>query len=107
MLIVKVGGGDIDLDAIAVDLASLARPFVLLHGANKLRITSYNVCYTKLLRVVRVTLHLEGPLGKLRQDPTDLGQGRPALARQRRAPGLEEDVLGELDDHATPRNNFV
>jgi len=37
VLIVKVGGGDIDLDAIAVDLASLARPFVLLHGANKLR----------------------------------------------------------------------
>lgn len=37
MLIVKVGGGDVDLEAITADLASLARPFVLLHGANKLR----------------------------------------------------------------------
>jgi acetylornithine/LysW-gamma-L-lysine aminotransferase len=39
VLIVKVGGGDLDLDAIATDLASLDRPFVLLHGANKLRDT--------------------------------------------------------------------
>ena len=37
MLLVKVGGGDIDLEAIADDLASIDRPFVLLHGANKLR----------------------------------------------------------------------
>ena len=37
MLIVKMGGGDFDTDAIAKDLASLDRPFVLLHGANKLR----------------------------------------------------------------------
>jgi acetylornithine/LysW-gamma-L-lysine aminotransferase len=37
MLLVKVGGGDIHLEAIADDLASLDRPFVLLHGANKLR----------------------------------------------------------------------
>jgi acetylornithine/LysW-gamma-L-lysine aminotransferase len=37
VLVVKVGGGDLDLDAIARDLADLARPFVLLHGANKLR----------------------------------------------------------------------
>jgi len=37
MLLVKVGGGDVDLTAIADDLASLERPFVLLHGANKLR----------------------------------------------------------------------
>jgi len=37
MLLVKVGGGDIDLEAIADDLASIGRPFVLLHGANKLR----------------------------------------------------------------------
>ncbi len=37
MLVVKVGGGDLDLSAIARDLASLDRPFVLLHGANRLR----------------------------------------------------------------------
>ena len=37
MLLVKMGGGDFDIDAIADDLASLDRPFVLLHGANKLR----------------------------------------------------------------------
>ncbi|MGY8777365.1 MAG: [LysW]-aminoadipate kinase, partial [Longimicrobiales bacterium] len=37
MLLVKVGGGDLDFTAIADDLASLERPFVLLHGANKLR----------------------------------------------------------------------
>jgi acetylornithine/LysW-gamma-L-lysine aminotransferase len=37
MLLVKMGGGDFDTDAIAEDLASLGRPFVLLHGANKLR----------------------------------------------------------------------
>jgi len=39
VLIVKVGGGNLDLDAVATDLASLGRPFVLLHGANKLRDT--------------------------------------------------------------------
>lgn len=37
MLLVKMGGGDFDTDAIAEDLASLDRTFVLLHGANKLR----------------------------------------------------------------------
>lgn len=37
MLVVKVGGGDLDLSAIAGDLASLGRPFALIHGANKLR----------------------------------------------------------------------
>lgn len=38
MLVVKIGGGaDLDLEAIATDLASLDRPFVLLHGANQLR----------------------------------------------------------------------
>ena len=37
MLLVKLGGGDVDLDAVAEDLAGLGRPFVLLHGANKLR----------------------------------------------------------------------
>lgn len=37
MLVVKVGGGDLDLSAIARDLASLGRPFALIHGANKLR----------------------------------------------------------------------
>jgi len=37
MLLVKMGGGDFDTDAIAEDLATLDRPFVLLHGANKLR----------------------------------------------------------------------
>jgi len=37
VLVVKVGGGDLDLAAIASDLASLDRPFVLIHGANKLR----------------------------------------------------------------------
>ena len=37
VLLVKVGGGDMDLDVIAADLATLDRPFVLLHGANKLR----------------------------------------------------------------------
>ena len=37
VLLVKLGGGDVDVDAVAEDLASLGRPFVLLHGANKLR----------------------------------------------------------------------
>ncbi len=37
MLLVKMGGGDFDIDAIAEDLATLDRPFVLLHGGNKLR----------------------------------------------------------------------
>jgi len=38
VLIVKIGGGKgLDLSAIADDLASLKRPFVLLHGANQLR----------------------------------------------------------------------
>ncbi len=37
MLLVKMGGGDFDTDGIAEDLATLDRPFVLLHGANKLR----------------------------------------------------------------------
>jgi acetylglutamate/LysW-gamma-L-alpha-aminoadipate kinase len=37
MLLVKIGGGDFDTDAVAADLASLSRPFVLVHGANKLR----------------------------------------------------------------------
>lgn len=38
MLIVKVGGGAaVDIEAIADDLATLQRPFVLLHGANHLR----------------------------------------------------------------------
>ncbi len=37
MLVVKVGGGDLDLADIAADLASLRRPFLLLHGANRLR----------------------------------------------------------------------
>ena len=37
MLLVKVGGGDLDLAEIARDLASLGRPFVLLHGANRVR----------------------------------------------------------------------
>ena len=37
MLLVKMGGGDFDIDAIAEDLATLDRPLVLLHGANKLR----------------------------------------------------------------------
>ena len=37
MLLVKMGGGDFDTDAIAEDLATLDRPFVLLHGGNKLR----------------------------------------------------------------------
>lgn len=37
MLVVKIGGGDLDLDRVAEDLAALDRPFVLIHGANKLR----------------------------------------------------------------------
>jgi acetylornithine/LysW-gamma-L-lysine aminotransferase len=37
MLIVKVGGGEVDLDAIARDLATLEGPLVVLHGANRLR----------------------------------------------------------------------
>jgi acetylornithine/LysW-gamma-L-lysine aminotransferase len=37
VLIVKMGGGDLDLDGIAADLAGLSRPFVLVHGANRLR----------------------------------------------------------------------
>jgi len=37
MLLVKLGGGDFDIDSVAEDLASLDRPFVLLHGANRLR----------------------------------------------------------------------
>ena len=37
VLLVKLGGGDVDLDAVAEDLVSLGRPFVLLHGAKKLR----------------------------------------------------------------------
>jgi LysW-gamma-L-lysine/LysW-L-ornithine aminotransferase len=37
VLLVKLGGGDVSVDAVAEDLASLGRPFVLLHGANKLR----------------------------------------------------------------------
>ena len=37
MLLVKMGGGEFDTDAVAADLASLGRPFVLVHGANKLR----------------------------------------------------------------------
>jgi len=37
VLLVKVGGGDVDLDAIAEDLASLDGPMVVVHGANRLR----------------------------------------------------------------------
>jgi acetylornithine/LysW-gamma-L-lysine aminotransferase len=37
VLVVKVGGGDVDLEAIAEDLSELDRPFVVLHGANRLR----------------------------------------------------------------------
>ena len=38
MMVVKIGGGaDLDLAAVAQDLAGLGRPFVLLHGANHLR----------------------------------------------------------------------
>lgn len=38
MILVKIGGGaGLDLPAVAEDLASLERPFVLLHGANQLR----------------------------------------------------------------------
>lgn len=37
MLVVKIGGGDLDLGEIADDLAALDDPFVLIHGANKLR----------------------------------------------------------------------
>ena len=38
MLLVKIGGGGgLDLPEVAADLASLARPFVLIHGANQLR----------------------------------------------------------------------
>jgi acetylglutamate kinase len=37
MLIVKLGGGDFDLDAVAADLATVDGPLVVLHGANRLR----------------------------------------------------------------------
>ena len=37
MLVVKLGGGALDLEAVARDLATLDRPVVVLHGANKLR----------------------------------------------------------------------
>jgi acetylornithine/LysW-gamma-L-lysine aminotransferase len=37
MLVVKVGGGHLDLEGIADDLAGIGRPFVLIHGANRLR----------------------------------------------------------------------
>lgn len=38
MLIIKIGGGDaINLPGIADDLATLDRPFVIVHGANALR----------------------------------------------------------------------
>lgn len=37
MLIVKLGGGDLDLDAFARDLAEQPGPVVVLHGANRLR----------------------------------------------------------------------
>ncbi|MDA0328249.1 MAG: aminotransferase class III-fold pyridoxal phosphate-dependent enzyme [Gemmatimonadetes bacterium] len=37
MLIVKLGGGDFDIDVVAVDLSRQKRPLVVLHGANRLR----------------------------------------------------------------------
>ena len=37
MLLVKVGGGDVDLTAIARDLATIDGPLVVIHGANRLR----------------------------------------------------------------------
>ncbi len=37
MLLVKVGGGDVDLEAVASDLAGLDGPLVVVHGANRLR----------------------------------------------------------------------
>ena len=37
MLIVKLGGGEVDLDAFARDAVALDRPMIILHGANRLR----------------------------------------------------------------------
>ena len=37
MLIVKLGGGDLDLDAFARDLVTIEGPVIVLHGANRLR----------------------------------------------------------------------
>jgi acetylglutamate/LysW-gamma-L-alpha-aminoadipate kinase len=38
MMLIKIGGGEqIDLEAVIADLAGLARPYLIVHGANVLR----------------------------------------------------------------------
>lgn len=38
MMLIKIGGGDrIDLESTIADLAGLAEPFIIVHGANELR----------------------------------------------------------------------
>src|SRR5690606_6106229 len=54
--------------------------------------------------VVRVPLDLELAIGELGEHAADLRERAPALGAHGRAPGGEEDVLRELDDHAAPHD---